>query len=287
MKVSVTWLAITIIIGILYFFTVRGFNIYEEFKDDTQKNEGFANNESQLDLKITTCPADTKSYVDNGGRTVCCDGIVSNGKCSGPTVCSLSEGTSGVPTCSEWLDAYLEDKGASRCPPSMKRYYENKTKDARGNTIQTAGCTSGNRNATGTEPESKNNTFCTLYNSEAADMLKIDSCTNKKFFEETRCFSSPIDNLSKQFVSWGPFPPPITCSAMDKGSLVPLTCIDDSSFARTVDYYVKKYAPYFTNWKEQSIAWGPQWKLNFCSVVQKLNINKSMQFKDLESYKVF
>lgn len=289
MKVSVTWLAITIIIGILFFFTVRGFDIYEQFKnkDDMNKKEGFANNESPLDLKITTCPADTKSYVDSGGRTVCCDGSVSNGKCSGPTVCSLSEAISGVPTCSEWLDAYLENKGSARCPPSMKRYYEKNTKDATGKITHIAGCTSGNRNANGTAPESSNNTFCTLYNSEEDDMLKLDSCSNKKFFEETRCFSTPIDNLSKQFTNWGGVPPPITCSAIDKGSLVPLSCIDDSSFVRTADYYVKKFAPNFMNWKEQSIGWGPQWKLNFCSVIQKLNINKTMEFKDLESYKVF
>ena len=281
MKVSVAWLAVFIVILILLFFTVQGCTIYEQFKDVIV--EGFETTDTGTELQIKTCPADTTFLIDEDGRHVCCDGTVSRGKCVGKTICSLSESTTGLPTCSLWYHAYLENKGSTRCPPSMKRYYENNSKDKKG----IAGCTSGNRNKSGTAPDINNTNFCNLYNSESDELLKVDSCSNKKFFEETRCFSRPIDGLSKQFVNWGAIPPPITCSALDKGALVPLTCIDDSSFVRSIDYWVKKFAPNFMNWKEQAIGWGPQWKLNFCSVIQKVSIDKTLAFKDLESYKVF
>ena len=109
MKVSVAWIAVGIIIGIILFFTVEGFSIYEQF---TNQVEGFADVDEyadSTDIKITSCPADTASYIDGGGRTVCCEGTVINGKCSGKNICSLSEPIAGLPTCSAWLDAYLEN----------------------------------------------------------------------------------------------------------------------------------------------------------------------------------
>ena len=240
--------------------------------------EGFTD-DFNLDLHITTCPADTVSFVDGGGRTVCCDGTVENGTCSGPTVCSLSESIAGLPTCSAWLDAYLDTKAADRCPPSMPKYYENKA-------TNTSGCTSGNRNSTGTAP-ADSQSFCTLYTSADDDIIKQDSCTNQKFFENTKCFTRAVDGLTKQFTNWGQMPPPVYCSALSTTSLVPTNCIEDKSFGRTIDFYVKRYYPSFTNWREQSVAWGAQWKLNFCSAVQKVSLDKTMTMSELESYKVF
>lgn len=263
------WIAIGIIIGIILFFTVEGFSIYEQFTDQV---EGFVDDDT-IDIKITTCPADTSSYIDGGGRTVCCDGTVINGKCSGPTVCSLSEAVAGLPTCSAWLDAYLENKGAKRCPPSMPKYYENKSQ---------AGCTAGDRNAQGTGP--LGNTFCTLYNSEKDSMLKKDSCENQKVLEEAKCLSKPT---SRSLMDWGAIPPPVNCTGMDTASLTPLSCIDDAGFIRTADYWAKNFPPYMKNWKEQSVNWGAQWKMHFCSVVQKVTVNKSMNMTELESAQIF
>jgi len=273
MKVSVAWIAVGIIIGIILFFTVEGFSVYEKFTN----TEGFigVDDTDSLDIKITTCPADTASYVDGGGRTVCCEGTVVNGKCSGKNVCSLSEAIDGLPTCSAWFDAYLENKGAKRCPPSMKNYYENKGQ---------AGCTSGHRNAQGTAPASNTNKFCTLYQSADDELIKRDSCTNQKILEEAKCLSKPT---SRSLLDWGDIPPPVHCTGMDTGSLTPISCLDDYAFARVVDYWAKKHAPQYINWKEQAVSWGAQWKMNFCSVVQKVTVNKSMNMTELEAYKVF
>jgi hypothetical protein len=274
MKVSVAWIAVGIIIVIVLYFTVEGFSIYEQF---TNQVEGFADAE-EIDIKITTCPADTASYIDSGGRTVCCEGTVDNGKCSGKNVCSLSEAIDGLPTCSAWLDAYLENKGNKRCPPSMPKYYE--TKGA-----TQAGCTAGNRNAQGTAPAANTNKFCTLYRSEQDSMLKLDSCENQKILEEAKCLSKPTTRVLNDWN--GVIPPPVNCSGIDTGSLTPISCLDDAAFIRAADYWAKVYPPYMKNWKEQSINWGAQWKMNFCSVVQKVTIDKSMSMRDLESYQVF
>ena len=274
MKVSVAWIAVGIIIGIILYFTVEGFSVYEQF---TSQIEGFADTDEyadSTDIKITSCPADTASYIDGGGRTVCCEGTVINGKCSGKNICSLSEPIAGLPTCSAWLDAYLENKGAKRCPPSMPKYYENKVN---------SGCTAGNRNAQGTAPASTNK-FCTLYRSEQDSLLKLDSCENQKMLEEAKCLSKPT---TKVLHNWGGVPPPVYCSGIDTGSLTPLACLDDVAFIRAADHWAKIYPPYMKNWREQSNNWGAQWKMNFCSVVQKVTVDKSLSFNDLEAYKVF
>jgi len=275
MKVSVAWIAVGIIIGIFLYFTVEGFSIYEQFTN----TEGFADADSyadSTDINITTCPADTASYVDGGGRTVCCEGSVNNGKCSGKNVCSLSEAIGGLPTCSAWLDAYLENKGNKRCPPSMPKYYENKATQS--------GCTAGHRNAEGTAPAATTNKFCTLYRSENDALLKLDSCENQKMLEEAKCLSKPTTRVLH---NWGGVPPPVYCSGIDTGSLTPIACLDDASFIRAADHWAKVYPPYMKNWKEQSVNWGAQWKMNFCSAVQKVTIDKSMSMRDLESYQVF
>ena len=277
MKVSVAWIAVGIIVGIILFFTVQGVTLYEQFKNEDSKEgfQGTQGTQGTLDINITTCPADTTSYVDGGGRTVCCDGTVTNGKCSGANICSLSEPIAGLPTCSVWLDAYLENKGARRCPNTMPNYYESGPK---------AGCTAGSRNATGTAPASTTTRFCTLYNSQEDAMLKKDSCENQKFFDNAKCLSIPT---TKTFLDWGGVPPPVHCTGIDTGSLTPLSCIDDSSFARAIDYWAKKYDPRFINWREQCVGWGAMWKMNFCSAVQKVTVNKSMNLSQLESYAIF
>jgi len=276
MRVSIAWIAVILILGVILFFTVKGFSIWEQDKEP--KVEGFVG-EEDTDLSITTCPAETNSYIDDGGRTVCCDGSIAGGKCAGKNVCSLSEAISGLPTCSDWLDAYLENKGQNKCPRSMPHFFENKK-------TNTSGCVNGARTKDGTAA-GPNPKFCKLYQTETEELIESNSCTNQKLFDTTQCFTRQIDGLTKQFIYWGDVPPPIYCSAIDKGSLVPLSCIDDSSFVRTIDYWVKKYAPQYSNWREQCVAWGPQWKLNFCSVVQKVNLDKTMKFGELESYKVF
>lgn len=276
-NVSVTWIGIFLVVSAIIILTIRGIDV---FKIIFPTEEGFTTQEFSEDLHLSSCPADSKSYVDDGGRTVCCDGDIVEGKCDGAQVCSLSENFGNLPTCDVWFGAYLQEKGAKRCPPSMPHYFEDPKAGVKG-------CTAGFRTKDGKGPASSKDKSCKLYNDKNEDLIKIDSCTNQKLLEETQCFPNYLEGTTKQFASWGEIPPPIFCARLDKATMMPINCLNENTYARALDYLVEKYYPTFKGWREMSTGWGPQWKLSFCSVVQKLNIDKSIEFKDLDSFKVF
>jgi len=276
-NIGVTWIGVFLVVSAVIILTIRGINV---FRIIFPTEEGFTTQEFSEDLHLSTCPAESKSYVDDGGRTVCCDGDIIEGKCKGTQVCSLSENFGNLPTCDVWFGAYLQEKGAKRCPPSMPHYFEDLRAGVKG-------CTAGNRTKEGKGPASSSDKSCKLYNDKDEDLIKIDSCTNQKLLEETQCFTNHLDGTSKQFTNWGEIPPPIFCARLDKTSMMPINCLNEKTYARALDYLVEKYYPQFKDWREMSTGWGPQWKLNFCSVIQKLNIDKSIEFKDLDSFKVF
>lgn len=277
-NIGVTWIGVFLVISAVIILTIRGIDVFKIIFPPRQ--EGFTTKEFSEDLHLTACPAESKSYIDEGGRSVCCDGKIMDGKCNGEQVCSLSEKIGNLPTCDVWFGAYLQEKGAKRCPPSMPHYFE----DVR---TGVKGCTAGFRTKDGKAPANTTDKSCKLYNGRDEDLINIDSCTNQKLLEETKCFTNSLQGTSKQFTNWGGIPPPIYCSRLDTGSMMPINCIDDSAFVRTIDYWVEKFAPQYKNWREMSTSWGPQWKLNFCSVIQKLNIDKTIEFKDLDKLQVF
>jgi hypothetical protein len=278
-NISVTWVGVFLVVSAIIILTLRGIDV---FRIIFPSSEGFASKaDFSEDLHLSSCPADSKSYIDDGGRSICCNGTIIDGKCVGTQVCSLSEKVGNLPTCDVWFGAYLDEKGSKRCPPSMPHYYENLKKGVKG-------CTAGNRVKDGTAPALANDKSCKLYNSKDDDLIKIDSCTNQRLLEESQCFTNHVGGTSKQFNDWGPVPPPISCSRFDTSSMMPLNCINDNTFIRTIEYWIEKNGlTQYKNWREDSIKWNPQWKLQFCSVIQKLNIDKSIEFKNLDSLKVF
>ena len=152
MKVSLSWLGVFLILAFLIYFIVYGSHVYETFQNK-DIHESFTSQGDPSDLKITKCPASSVSYINNKGITLCCDGIIVNGTCSGTTMCSLSESTSTAPTCSEWMEAYLDEKAVERCPMSMPNYFE--SEDGK-----MVGCTSGKRKKDGSAPLGKEASSC-------------------------------------------------------------------------------------------------------------------------------
>jgi hypothetical protein len=282
-NISVTWIGVLLVITAVVILTLRGIDVIRII---FPTSEGFVGGEAMSeDLQLSGCPADSKSYVDDGGRSVCCDGKIIGGKCHGTQICSLSENFGNLPTCNAWFGAYLEEKGAKRCPSSMPNYYED-------NNAGVKGCTEGYRTKDGKSPASPSSKSCKLYNDREDDMVKIDSCTNQKILEETQCFTGNVDGTRKNLVNLnhlpgGKIPPWVRCEAVDRTTMMPIGCLTDSSYARTVDYWTEKFQTNHKGWKETSSSWPPYYKLNFCSVVQKLNIDKSIDFKALDSLKMF
>jgi hypothetical protein len=273
MKVSITWLGVFIVFTAIVYFTWKGFCVYEAFQTSVKK-EGFVGSLTD-DIIVTTCPTPSSSYINSQGQTMCCDGTLVNGGCSGTTICSLSEKTSGIPTCGAYVAAVLDQKGSTRCPPSMPNYYENADGSVKG-------CTSGRRSPDGTGPASANSgTSCTLYSQEIDDIEKLDSCTNKKLLETSKCFSRNIDGVTSQLISNKGNPALIQCTYKTTPSSPPETCITDSSLERYMDYLQVK------GWRETTATWDPLQKLQFCSVAQRYAIDKTLTFQDLPKASVY
>ena len=277
-NISITWLGVILVLGAIVILTLRGVSVYKIITQEIIK-EGFVESEDSSDLNITSCPVDTISFNDMG-KTLCCDGDIVGGKCNGSIACSLSGSSGGQPSCSEWLAAKLEIKGKDFCTPSMPHYYEDSKTGIRG-------CTGGKRTKDGTAPLSKTDKYCVLYKTQDEDMLTPDSCINQKMLEETSCFSHFVDKTSKTLVGGKDFPPMVNCSVLDIKAFQAGNCLEQTTFARSIDYLFKKHMPGFTAWKDDSAKWPPQYKLSFCSVMQKMNIDKSIKFDDLKTISVF
>ena len=311
MKVSLAWIGILLIVSVLVYFTVYGYDIWEQFQNPphpfTPVQEGFATGNSQWlapslgsaqgegfqdglesGMNITMCPANSKSYLDVYGKTVCCMGEVSSDTCKGETICSLSEGSSGLPTCTTWYESYLREKGRNRCPRSLPMYFES----ADG---KTRGCTAGRLNKNGSFPATPEQSKCMIYSLKRNDEGYIDSCTNLKFLEQSVCFSGASIPVQKELITVvnGWLPALVQCKYGDITRNVAGTCQTNDSMLRFMgglytlinQWLGTSYS--VDQWKTSSKDWDPIQKLNFCSVVQKYSIDKTIGFNDLPKLSVF
>jgi hypothetical protein len=273
MRVSVTWLGVGLILIILLGMIWQGKGVYETFTaEQNYKKEGFTG--SLDDLQVSTCPANSKQFIDENGIVLCCDGTVSDNKCTGRTICSLSEGSAKYPTCSTWFAAYLNEKGRDRCPPSMPNYYESKDGKVKG-------CTAGRRNKEGSDPIQSSDSTCKLYSTQLADEREVDSCSNQQLLETTKCFSREIPNVTKrlQKVWWNNYAPSyVVCSYTEPGTTTVTECGTDDSWNRVVQRQIEK-GDLARNWKQTVSEWD---KVYFCSLTEKVKINKTLAFNDLK-----
>jgi hypothetical protein len=286
MKLNISWIGILILGLALFILIVQGKKVYEAF-NDVEVEEGFANALTN-DIILTTCPAKTKSFVDNLGNTVCCDGDVENGKCKGKLVCSITDSKSGMPTCGLWYASYLEQKGKDICAPSMPNYFENPKTGARG-------CAAGKRKKDGSAPLNSTIKFCKLYKTEKEERLKMDSCKNQKLLDETKCFKGNYTNVTKKLVPGfiKDFSPLVECTVQNssKKSLTmnpPTKCYGNNSLINLIDNYIKYINPNMTNIKSDiNKSWDSRSKMMFCSVAEKVDLEKTVPFEDAKFIDIF
>lgn len=246
--------------------------------------EGFANGVYDgNDISITTCPNGTTSFVNESGFTLCCNGTVNGSTCNGVEACSLSGTFGSLPSCSLYYGSYLAKKGETRCPASMPNYYEKADGSVKG-------CTAGKRLANGSLPASPSDKRCALYNDKGNDMMQIDSCTNIKMLEKTQCFKKGTPNTTKSLLNYWPTPV-VQCSYIDLSlDAVPHNCMEGSSINRYYKYLKElfpQYAPFIDNIFENSVKWDPVYKINFCPIMEKYVIDKTIGFTDLPKVAVF
>ena len=138
--------------------------------------------------ELSTCPLQSKAYLDRHGDTLCCNGSLSpEGDCAKP-LCALAK-RSDMPSCKAMLDAANQTRGADICPPSLPNYYTN----GKG----TTGCTDGALNNERTAPVSMFSKTCKVYpdkpltfgksvSSFTANDTKEDSCGVQRRLEITK-----------------------------------------------------------------------------------------------------
>ena len=275
MEVSVVWLGVALVIVTLLFLLTQAKGVYDAFQDYGEDvKEGFLSS-TQDDIRLTSCPADYKQFINNDGQILCCDGEANAGKCSGKTVCSLSEGAGGIPTCSTYYTAFLDEKGRNKCPPSMPNYFESKDGKVRG-------CTSGKRKPDGSGPLESKTKFCKLYTSQREDEGKADSCTNIMMLDKTICFPGTSVKTDKTLseVLGGFLPARVQCSFGDPSLKTAGTCETDQSMDRFMNS-IYTLLGIRGSWKDGFMRWDPLDKINLCSLTQKYKIDKTISFQDL------
>ena len=271
MRVSLAWIGIILLTTVLVLFAVQAYMIYKEQAESEDENEGFQDAEANTnDIQLTSCPAETTSYINNNGMSLCCKTGLVNGTCpAGQLACTLSEGSASIPTCSTYASAVLDEKGKERCPASRPHYYENGL---------LRGCTAGRRKPDGTGPMNSADPQCVLYSLEADDQSKLDSCTNQRLLEKTVCFQGSSVKTTPQLFMTGAGIAIVSCSYTDPTTHMPGSCFSDESLYRFTDYIVAK------GWWPKSYDWRSNWRgrTQWCSKNKKVYIDKTMSLADVE-----
>lgn len=282
MKISVAWIGVFLVVAILVYFSIYGYHIYEEFQSlpSPSVKEGFEVGVD--DLTITTCPAETKRFIDDGGRVLCCDGEAVGTRCNGKLVCSLSDKGTGLPTCGVWYKALLDQKGQGKCPPSMPHYFERDGGRAKG-------CAASGLNATGTGPRTPETKFCKLYSTAKDEDSKLDSCTNIAMLENSTCFQLSKVPGSKKVLEklLDNLPPVVSCSYINPNEFQTTKCMVEGSFARLADSFMLMNNIRNSNWRNQANKGNTYAKLQFCGPAEKYSIQKTATLKDIETMTVF
>ena len=284
MRVSLSWIFLISLILVLIVMGVKGFDVYEAYTSTPSNTyEGFQGGLTD-DLQIRMCPAESKSFIDSEGQTLCCDGMLEGSTCNGRVICSLSEGSKNTPTCSRWYAAYLDEKSQKKCPPSMPNYFESRDGKIKG-------CTAGRRNADGSGPLEATSKTCKLYLNKTDEDEKADSCTNQLYLESTKCFDTPVQDLKKGMWEVGKGMRPLVFCSYSKnagvgggggGFSLPGGCLATDSAKRFFQYAIDKgQLP-----RDYLNTLSKREKEFICKFHERLEILKTITDKDLETMKL-
>jgi hypothetical protein len=243
LELTVLIISITIILLILYFKDNIEFNyIQEDFEN----------------FYLSSCPSGYKSFYDNDGNTVCCDGGIVANRCLSDNQCTLNgKGTPELPNCTELLKKLYNKRSNEYCMSSLPNYYEDRSKNIKG-------CTYGSLNPTMTGPKKFDQPKCIIYNSFEQNTISKDSCANQKLLDSAECFGN---NCTKELVQ--PIP-----------SVAPLVAIGftDSSGMHRVAYTKESMENFLNatnpNWKNQGIDLSKN--INVANVAKAFYVDKTI-----------
>ncbi len=249
LELTVLLISITVILVVLY------------LKDNmnTPKTE-----EKFQNFYLSACPSGYKSFYDNNGNTVCCDGEIVANRCLSDNQCTLNGGgTPDMPNCTELIQKVYQKKAKEYCTPSLPSYFEDKSKNVKG-------CISGPLNDTMTGPQKWDQPKCLIYPSFEENTNSKDSCANQKLLDNAMCFGN---NCTKELVQPIPGIPP----------LVAIGFTDNTGMHRVA--YTKQSLTNFLN------ATNPQWQnqgtdlnknINVAEVAKAFYVDKTMDQSQIQ-----
>jgi hypothetical protein len=149
---------------------------------------------------LKSCPPGYKSFYNNDGNMVCCQGDIIANKCLGDNQCTLNgPGSKEMPNCVSAILKMYEEKGKTQCPPSMPQYYEDGSRNVKA-------CTQGRLNQTLSSPQFPNQPSCVIYDRWDKSRISRDSCYNQKQLDAAKCFGN---NCTKELTQPMPTAPPL------------------------------------------------------------------------------
>jgi hypothetical protein len=229
LELTVLLISISIILLVLY------------FKDNIkyQDEEPFQN------YYLNACPSGYKSFYNNDGNTVCCDGEIVANKCLSDNQCTLNgKGTPDMPNCTELIQKLYSVKAKEYCSSSMPNYFEDRSKNIKG-------CMSGQLNETMTGPKTYSQPTCYVFPEYDKNHNSKNSCSNQRLLDEAECFGN---NCTKELVQPTPNAPP----------LVAIGFIDSSGMHRVA--YTHKSMEQFLN------STNPNWKNKGIDLSKNINV---------------
>jgi len=169
--------------------------IYVRDDDNTLKiEEPFEN------YYLSSCPAGYKTFYNNEGNIICCDGEVVANKCISDNQCTLNgKGSPDMPNCVQSILKMYEEKGKSQCPSSMPTYFEDRVHNVKA-------CTQGRLNDTLSSPKFPNQPACIIYDDFNTNINSKNSCFNQKQLDNAPCFGN---NCTKELSQPIPSAPPL------------------------------------------------------------------------------
>lgn len=249
LELIILLISITLILLVLY------------FKDNIKPQELQENFDN---FYLSACPSGYKSFYNNDGNTVCCDGEIVANKCLSDNQCTLNgKGTPDMPNCTELLQKLYSKRSKEYCMTSLPNYFEDRSKNMKG-------CTSGDLNATMNGPKNHNQPHCKIYTVLDQNTNTKDSCANQKLLDNVQCFGN---NCTKELVQPIPSAPP----------LVAIGFTDSSGMHRVA--YTKQSLENFLNisnpnWKNQGMDLSRN--INVAEVSKAFYVDKTMDQSNIQ-----
>ena len=194
---------------------------------------------------LDSCPSGFKSFYDNNGNIVCCDGEIVANKCISDNQCTLNgKGSQEMPNCTEVILSMYAEKSKTQCSASIPNYFEDNSKKIKG-------CTAGALNSTLTGPKTSAQQTCKIYSTMPQNINSKDSCYNQQLLDKVPCFGN---NCTKEIVQPSPNAPP----------LVAIGFTDTTGMHRVA--YTQKSLENFLN------AINPSWKNQGIDLTKSINV---------------